>query len=252
MKLLNILNSNFYLYVGIIIALLILNIILTILCLNQRKRKKIKADFKEIEDIVNDDTNDTEVNDTYKPEVAFELEQVLAKMQQDVEADPEEIVKKFEDEQEQQAIISYQELLDSVNNNKIEVVDDEQSETDFVAALESEMNLDSSYLDNAPSTIETPVFDTTLDSIDNYANKSHLDIIDELDIDEKPKKFKNSEVISPVFGRDIPNYEYKKINSFSNTNNKVEVEQVAGDTVDKEIKKNEDFLKALIEFRNNL
>ena len=55
-----------------------------------------------------------------------------------------------------------------------------------------------------------------------------------------------------MFGRDIPNYEYKKINSFANTNNKVEVEQVSGDTVDKEIKKNEDFLKALIEFRNNL
>ena len=79
-----------------------------------------------------------------------------------------------------------------------------------------------------------------------------MDIIDELDIDEKPKKFKNSEVLSPVFGRDIPNYEYKTINSFANTNNKVEVEQVAGDSVDNEIKKNEDFLKALIEFRNNL
>ena len=231
MKYLNFINNNFYLYIGIIIALLILNIILTIVCINQRKRRKIKNTFKEIEEIANSEDTKTE-EETYKPEVAFELEQILEKMQQDINA--------------QKAIISYQELLDSVNNNKIDVVDDEEGETDFVAALEAQMS------DIQPETIETPIFDTRLETIDDYANKSHLDIIDELDIDEKPKKFKNSEVLSPVFGRDIPNYEYKTINSFANTNNKVEVEQVAGDSVDNEIKKNEDFLKALIEFRNNL
>ena len=245
MKYLNFINNNFYLYIGIIIALLILNIILTIVCINQRKRRKIKNTFKEIEEIANSEDSKNE-EETYKPEVAFELEQILEKMQQDINAEPEEIVKKFEEEQEQKAIISYQELLDSVNNNKIDVVDDEEGETDFVAALEAQMS------DIQPETIETPIFDTRLETIDDYANKSHLDIIDELDIDEKPKKFKNSEVLSPVFGRDIPNYEYKTINSFANTNNKVEVEQVAGDSVDNEIKKNEDFLKALIEFRNNL
>ena len=245
MKYLNFINNNFYLYLGIIIALLILNIILTIVCINQRKRRKIKDAFKEIEEIANSEETENE-DKTYKPEVAFELEQILEKMQQDINAEPEEIVKKFEEEQEQKAIISYQELLDSVNNNKIDVVEDEEGETDFVAALEAQMS------DIQPETIETPIFDTRLESIDDYANKSHLDIIDELDIDEKPKKFKNSEVLSPVFGRDIPNYEYKTINSFANTNNKVEVEQVAGDSVDNEIKKNEDFLKALIEFRNNL
>ena len=252
MKFLSVINNNIYLCLGIIIALLLLNAILIIVIINQRKRKKIKADFKEIEEIANDiDTSDTEVEDTYKPEVAFELEQILEKMQKDVEVPPEEVVRKFEEEQEKNAIISYQELLDSVNNNKISIEEEEEGDIDYVAQLESELNLDKTF-DNTPSIIETPIFDTTLESIDNYANKSHLDIIDELDIDEKPKKFKNSEVISPVFGRDIPNYEYKKISSFANTNNKVEVEQVAGDTIDKEIKKNEDFLKALIEFRNNL
>ena len=244
MKYLDFINNNFYLYLGIVIALLIINIILTIVCINQRKRKKIKADFKEIEDIVN--SSDEKEKETYKPEVAFELEKVLEKMQQDISIPPEEVVKKFEEDQEKNAIISYQELVDSVNNNKINVVEDEEGEIDYVAKLESEMS------DSIPETIETPIFDTKLESFDDYANKSHLDIIDELDIGETPKKFKSSEVISPVFGRDIPNYEYKKIDSFANTNNKVEVEQVAGDTIDNEIKKNEDFLKALIEFRNNL
>lgn len=245
MKYLDFINNNFYLYLGIIIALLIINIILTIVCINQRKRKKIKTDFKEIEDIVNSDDTSVE-EETYKPEVAFELEKILDKMQQDISVPPEEVVRKFEEEQEKNAIISYQELLDSVNNNKINVVEDEEGEIDYVAQLEAQMSEDVS------STIETPVFDTRLESIDDFANKSHLDIIDELDIGEAPKKFKSSEVLSPVFGRDIPNYEYKKIDSFANTNNKVEVEQVAGATIDNEIKKNEDFLKALIEFRNNL
>lgn len=245
MKFLNIISSNFYLYLAIIVVLLLFNIILVIVCINQRKRRKIKDTFKEIEDIVNS-PDIKEEEETYKPEVAFELEQILEKMQKDVEVPPEEVVRKFEEEQEKNAIISYQELLDSVNNNKINIEEDEDGDIDYVAALEQQMN------DVSPESIETPVFDTKLETIDDYANKSHLDIIDELDIDEKPRKFKNSEVISPVFGRDIPDYEYKTINSFANTNNKIEVEQVAGASVDSEIKKNEDFLKALIEFRNNL
>lgn len=240
MKIFDALSNNFYLYLAIVIVLLILNIILIIVCINQRKRKKIKNAFKEIEEIVN--SEDKKEEETYKPEVAFELEQILAKMQHDIEIPPEEVVKKFEEEQEKNAIISYQELLDSVNNNKINIDEEEEGDINYVEALEQELG------NYSPE----PVFDTKLDTIDDYANKSHLDIIDQLEIDEKPKKFKTSEVISPVFGRDIPEYEYKTINSFANTNNKVEVEQVAGISVDNEIKKNEDFLKALIEFRNNL
>ena len=245
MKIFDALSNNFYLYLAIVIVLLILNIILIIVCINQRKRKKIKNAFKEIEEIVNSEDKKEE-EETYKPEVAFELEQILAKMQQDIEIPPEEVVKKFEEEQEKNAIISYQELLDSVNNNKINIEEEEEGDINYVEALEQELGAYSN------ETIKTPTFDTKLETIDDYANKSHLDIIDQLELDEKPRKFKTSEVISPVFGRDIPEYEYKTINSFANTNNKVEVEQVAGISVDNEIKKNEDFLKALIEFRNNL
>lgn len=242
MKILDALSNNFYLYLAIVGVLLILNIILIIICINQRKRKKIKNAFKEIEEIVNSEDKKEE-EETYKPEVAFELEQILAKMQKDVEIPPEEVVKKFEEEQEKNAIISYQELLDSVNNNKINIEEEEEGDINYVEALEQELN---------SNTLDNQVFDTKIESMDDFANKSHLDIIDQLDMDEKPHKFKTSEVISPVFGRDIPEYEYKTINSFANTNNKVEVEQVAGISVDSEIKKNEDFLKALIEFRNNL
>ena len=245
MKYLDFVSNNLYLYLAIITLLLIVDVILTIICLNQRKRKKIKKDFEEIEAISNNDSE--EVGDV-KPEVAFELEKILDQMQHDMEVKPEEAVRMFEEEQEQKAIISYQELVDSVNSNKIDVVDDEEGDMDYVAALEAQMNPATDYKEEVISN----KIDNNNEVFDDYANKSHLDVIDELNYDEAPKKFKSSELLSPVFGRMQPDFEYKKIGSFATTNNKVEVEQVAGTTVDNDIKNNEDFLNALIEFRNNL
>ncbi len=236
MNYLNFVNNNLYLYLAIIIALLILDVILTIICLNQRKRRNIKEQFSKIED---EEEKLESITDEVKPEVAFELEEILEKMQRDVEMQPEDVVRKFEEEQEQKAIISYQELVDSVNNNKIDVVDDEEGDMDYVAALEKQLN---------------PKEENCKHNYNNsdYANKSHLDVIDQMEMEDEPKRFKNSEVLSPVFGRMQPEFEYKKINSFSNTNNKVEVEQVSGASTADDVKNNEDFLKALIEFRNNL
>lgn len=236
MNYLNFVNNNLYLYLAIIIALLILDVILTIICLNQRKRRNIKEQFSKIED---EEEKLESITDEVKPEVAFELEEILEKMQRDVEMQPEDVVRKFEEEQEQKAIISYQELVDSVNNNKIDVVDDEEGDMDYVAALEKQLN---------------PKEENCKHNYNNsdYANKSHLDVIDQMEMEDEPKRFKNSEVLSPVFGRMQPEFEYKKINSFSNTNNKVEVEQVSGPSTADDVKNNEDFLKALIEFRNNL
>ena len=245
MKYLDFVSNNLYLYLAIITLLLIVDVILTIICLNQRKRKKIKKDFEEIEAISNNDSD--EVSDV-KPEVAFELEKILDQMQHDMEVKPEEAVRMFEEEQEQKAIISYQELVDSVNSNKIDVVDDEEGDMDYVAALEAQINPSVDYKEEVIS----DKIDNNTEVFDDYANKSHLDVIDELNYDEAPKKFKSSELLSPVFGRMQPDFEYKKIGSFATTNNKVEVEQVAGTTVDNDIKNNEDFLNALIEFRNNL
>ena len=224
MKYLDFVSNNLYLYLAIITLLLIVDVILTIICLNQRKRKKIKKEFEEIEAISNNDSE--KVNDVK----------------------PEEAVRMFEEEQEQKAIISYQELVDSVNSNKIDVVDDEEGDMDYVAALEAQMNPATDYKEEVISS----KIDNNNEVFDDYANKSHLDVIDELNYDEVPKKFKSSELLSPVFGRMQPDFEYKKIGSFATTNNKVEVEQVAGTTVDNDIKNNEDFLNALIEFRNNL
>ena len=250
MAYLDFVNNNLYLYLAIIIALLVLDIILTIFCLNQRKRRNIKEEFIEIEKETEELEKESEIKeDEVKPEVAFELEQILETMQRDIEMQPEEVVRRFEEEQEQKAIISYQELVDSVNNNKIDVVEDEEGEMDYVAALEQENLEKEKYLEsfNDNNTITDYA---NIDSED-LLNKSHLDVIDELNYDDEPKRFHNSEILSPVFGRMQPDFEYKT-SSFANTNNKVEISQVEDDKDDNEFKKNEEFLNALIEFRNNL
>lgn len=243
--LLEFVESNMYLFIAIIAFALILVIILRIILINKKNRKSIKEEYEQLTKI--EEENEKIENSEEKSEVAFELEQILEKMEQDIEMKPEDIVRQFEDEQEQKAIISYQELLDSVNNNKIEVVEDDEGDIDFVRALEDQLSFANDYIEKVNDTSNID-YNVGVEPV----NKSHLDVIDEMNMDYENKSFHTSEILSPVFGRMQPDFEYKVIDSHALSNNKVELEQVAGPTVEDELAANEDFLKALIEFRNNL
>lgn len=244
MAVLNELFTNIYLYWGVITGLLIVEIILTILCLKKHKRDQIKNDFLEIE-------KETEELAKKEEEPANnEIMAILEQMEEDSKLKPEDVVKQFEDDQELNAIISYQELLDSVNKKEIEIEENDDGDIDFVQQLEMELNDKN---DNS-TIIEDTMVDTNTINIENREpekieeeiskEESHLDVIDELNDD---KKFVTSEVISPVFGRITDFTEYSL-----NKDNTVEVKQVAGTSTEEEIKNNEAFLKALIKFRNNL
>ena len=221
MEFVKIIVNNIYLTWGIIFVLIIFNIILLIKCSNLKKRKKIKDELVEIEKYVNEEP---------KPmieEKNSELDSILDKMQKDMNVKPEQVVANFEAEQEKNAIISYQELVDCVKNNKIQVIEDEESSIDFVQALESDLKDD---------------------TISN-ASKSHLDVIDELN---DSKRFTSSEIISPVYGR-MSDPKYPKMESYSNQNSlKLGEATMDLEPVTNEIKKNEEFLKNLVEFRKNL
>lgn len=223
MKFLTILVNNTLLCWGIIGVLLISNIILVINCMNLKKRKQIRDDYFEIES----NTNIEEI----EPKKSNELDNILDKMQKDMEVKPEQVVANFEEEQEKNAIISYQELVNCVKNNKIQVIEDDQGDIDFVSELERE-------------TKQEPIM-TTSDS----TTKSHLDVIDDLN---GVKRFTSSEIISPVYGR-MSNPNYPKMENYSNQNSlKVGENTMDLEPVSQEIKKNEEFLKNLVEFRNNL
>ena len=222
-KFLSILINNIYLCWGIIGILVITNILLVITCLNMKKRKQIKDDFMEIE-------RNSELEQE-EPKTSKELNNIIDKMKQDLEVKPEQVVANFEEEQEKNAIISYQELVDCVKNNKIQVVEDDQGDIDFVSQLEQDAS-------------QEPIMSMDNDS----ANKTHLDVIDDLN---NVKKFTSSEIISPVYGR-MSDPKYPKMENYTHTNSLKLDKTLDLEPVNEEIKKNEDFLKNLVEFRNNL
>lgn len=230
---LNFIVSNIYIYICIIIGLLILNTILLIVATNQRNRRKIKNDFVQAEKV------EEELEKVEDTKISNELEDILKKMQEDMDVTPEDVVRKFEEEQEEKAIISYQELVDNVKAGKIEVVDDEESEINFVEGLDV---MDES--EPVISTIETK------EEVTPEMVKEAIETISNESVKEEPKKFKQSEFISPVFGVMNSDVEYPTVKKNENVLDLMNTKDY--NELTEEIKRQEDFLNALKEFRNNL
>ena len=217
--------SNIYLYICIIIVLFIIATILSIVISNQKNRKKIKDDFIEAEKI------ESELENT----VPNELENILKKMQEDINVKPEDVVKKFEEEQEEKAIISYKELVDNVKAGKIEVVDDEESNINYVENLNVE---------DSNTTVEEK------SQVTPEMVKEAIETISTSSIKEEPKKFKNSEFISPIYGIMEEKLDYPKVKKTEQVLDIMNTKDY--NELTEEIKMQEDFLEALKRFRDNL
>ena len=226
----NFIISNIYLYICIIISLIILVTILLIVCNNQKKRRKIKDDFIEAEKV---ETEFKKMEEEKKPN---ELENILKKMQEDIDVKPEDVVKKFEEEQEEKAIISYKELVDNVKLGKIEVVDDEEGNINFVEGLDDE--------------VKEPITINEESSVTPEMVKSAILSISKDSVKEEPKKFKQSDFISPIYGVMDTRLEYPKVKKVETTMDIMNTKDY--NELTEEIKRQEEFLNALKEFRNNL
>lgn len=117
--------------------------------LENNEDRLIKNKIEELEEI-------EAVQDKQLEENKREVEEMLMKMQKDLEATPEEVVNTFENEQEEKSIISYQELLDSVNKKqeikttpikieeeKIDIEENEEKEfkgTEFISPIFGRMD----------------------------------------------------------------------------------------------------------------
>ena len=142
---------------------------------------------------------------------------------------------KFEDEQEEKAIISYKELVDNVRNGKIQAIDDETNKPVDTFQLS---NVETKTIDREESV--TP--EMLKDAIENISANS---------VKEEIEKFKSSAYISPIYGIMKDNMSYPTIkkkevtlDAISNTRDYTELTE--------EIKRQEEFLKALKEFRDSL
>ena len=192
--------SNMYLYICVVILLIIINSILIILAINKHKRLKIKSDFIEAE------SNEEKLNEKSETRVGNELENLLQKMQEDIELKPADVVKKFEEEQEENAIISYQELVDNVKSGKIEIVDDDTLDKNYVEDLVGDEPIMA--IEELPEDENKVTPEMVKEAINTISTEKVV---------EEPKKFKKSEFISPIFGRmDDQQIEYPTIKKTSN------------------------------------
>ena len=224
-------TSNLYLYIFILIALIIIISILFITISNYKRRTKIKSDLIEAEKV------DKELN----KEINNELDTIIKKMQEEIDLKPEDVVRKFEEEQEEKAIISYKELVDNVKSGKIEVIEDEESNINYVENLNIdeasepivEINDENEEMSVTPDMVKDAIYNISLNSVK-----------------EEQKRFKQSDFISPIFGVMNSKLEYPTVKKTENMMDLMNTRDY--NELTEEIKRQEEFLQALKEFRKNL
>ncbi len=206
-------SSTFYYVVVTILYVLVIFFVIFLIVRNKKRRiEKVKVEESPRKDIE-----------------SVDLESVLDKMQEDVNKAKVDEVKSFEEEQEEKAIISYQELLNAVKKNVDNVTKVEIKEEPKIIPEESE--------DTVNVIPEVP------------------EEVTKIEEKVQPPKFQNSEFISPIYGRVDNDIKYPKIPAFHNQEDDIKHGEDLEKTIIFDAIKNDDsdeFLKALKEFRNNL
>lgn len=205
----------------LVITLLLASISLVIFLIFRKIKKKIVSDSND--EIVN---NVVSTNEPGLEKQMIEVENVLSRMQRDLEEPNEEGVKSFEEEQEEKSIISYQELLNITKNN-VEEEKPKFQTTDFISPVHGRVDNDSDY----------PII-KKFKSLEQQQENLIADF--KYEEPEKPVKFDiGKSTRSNMFDQDSKEFLdlEKTINAHS---------------LKEEMHKNEQFLKALKEFRNSL
>lgn len=273
---LNILFEHKIIFFIILAVILINAVCLVVLIIKERK-----ADKEEIEGIVNElmdakprektiqvpiheseDLDKTVVIEPIKDDRA-DISSMLNAMQKDLKAKEEEdSVANFEAEQEEKSIISYQELINSLKN---------KDQVSKIQKVESVPVIDIENTDDVPVIDIEDKIDAPVIEIDDEVEpiKKMIENKDPFDGNNVvKKKFKTTEFISPVYGKMGNTSEYpvirnnrhemvekvsEPIRSREEYRNNISLEESLDlQPLSDEIKKNDDFLNALKDFRKNL
>ena len=273
---LNILFEHKIIFFIILAVILINAVCLVVLIIKERK-----ADKEEIEGIVNElmdakprektiqvpiheseDLDKTVVIEPMKEDRA-DISSMLNAMQKDLKAKEEEdSVANFEAEQEEKSIISYQELINSLKN---------KDQVSKIQKVESVPVIDIENTDDVPVIDIEDKIDAPVIEIDDEVEpiKKMIENKDSFDSNNVvKKKFKTTEFISPVYGKMENTSEYpviknnrhemvekvsEPIRSREEYRNNISLEESLDlQPLSDEIKKNDDFLNALKDFRKNL
>lgn len=198
-----------------------------------------------------------------KQDSSLDIEAMLEQMQKDLSAKAEDVVATFEQEQEENSIISYQELVRSLKGENVAPV---QTSVEPVVKVEEPV-------------AKKEVPHTEQLSMDAMMQETKVE----------PKRFKNTEFISPVYGKMEEHLEYPTVPQFNKNDREIEkeletyesntesslvnknIDDFLGDfdfdnnievnsleqtlnmkPLSEEVKKNDEFLQALKDFRKNL
>ena len=223
---------------------------------------------EEVESLENNSTEELKYTDIEpnKEEAIAELKKVtenLLKKEEQEKLEPENIeLTKFEEEQEENAIISMDELLRKSNElyekNEVKQYEDEGNEPISLQDLEARMNnikseieaievedkKDNSIVENVTNNI--PVYEVKEPEQTIKSNKVVLDDFNTIDKSDKVYRddivFKSSPIISPIFGIED-----------NHPSNDMMLENTANyDKFDEEIKKTNEFIVTLKELQEKL
>lgn len=209
-----------------------------------------KIDDKEIEERI-DEEHKKNVDEEIKDNDNEELKEILSEMKDTNEVNPEEVVRNFEEEQEAQSIISYQELVNVVKNRENEFDDELESKplttvSDFIkkdkkSTTEPEANvLDMiEQLDKAKKQIKEEEIEELEANDEDLEELEELEVLEKVEVKSKKEtkkeveeetlseipeegRFKKTDVISPVFGRikEKNKIDYPKVEKFDRKKNK--------------------------------
>ncbi len=183
-------------------------------------------------------------------EAKRQLEELTIKLQEEEKERIEEESKNieltdYETEQENNAIISLEELVTKSKEmyaaNELTQYADEGNEPISISDLEEKVQKKVNPDYNTPFIINKVVEEPTKEEINEVVNnKVQMDDFNTIKVEEK--KFKNSPVISPVFG--IERQETNQVMELENTANY--------DKLDQEIKKTNEFIMTLKELQKHL
>lgn len=248
------LTANKPLYYAFLSFIVILFGILEIWVI-QGKRKK---DIKKIKQVFKQEEPTVKAPKTKEQEQAnLELQKVIAQMEKDLEKKNENTIRNFEEQQEENAIISYQELLEHTKSLK-------QSEISQIKEnAEPQRTIVPQTLERTPLKQEEP----------NFLLEEEEDDFEQM-TGQKNAKFKSTEFISPIYGRmkEEPSRESKPIISRSErpislreirnqrkatwestpVYDASQLELTRSHSLEEENMRSDEFLQSLKEFRKNL
>lgn len=312
-ELIDVFANNNILILGIVLfifGLILLGYLLTLILSSKKNKKEVVEEIKEesVEKIEEDTTKEEpavvepvssvievetaaaetvveaiekEEIDAKEQKINSDLEEVLQKMQRTLDEKEEmDNVERFEREQEENAIISYQELLRRAKKDfpqmeiNVPVEEPENNEVPVNNVIENAIN---AIVKPSENTLETEV--TTIDTNNNFVeepveieNNIQNTVVSPVEtIKREPKiveiktpfdnpnyEFKNNIFISPigVTNYDNPNY-YKEVKISRDylkemADSRFNTVDIETDDIDYETKQNEKFLEDLKSFRSNL